>query len=108
MLSDAELFGERHKFKKQTKRREFREGMRITSLLDVKAGDYVVHIHHGVGMYAGLTKMNTAPFPGAPPVEKEFLVIAYEGQRSALRARGSSGSCPKIHWLARAAHPIGQ
>lgn len=79
VLSDAEIFGDRHKFKKQTKRKEFREGMRITSLLDVKAGDYVVHIHHGVGVYAGLTKMNTAPFPGAPPVEKEFLVIAYEG-----------------------------
>ncbi len=79
VLSDTELFGDRHRFKKQAKRREFREGMRITSLLDVKSGDYVVHIHHGIGIYAGLTKMNTAPFPGAPPVEKEFLVIAYEG-----------------------------
>lgn len=109
VLSDAELFGERHRFKKQTKRREFREGMRITSLLDVKAGDYVVHIHHGVGMYAGLTKMNTAPFPGAPPVEKEFLVIAYEGSDRLYvpvdqvdrvqKYIGSEGGAPSVNKL---------
>lgn len=109
VLSDAEIFGDRHKFKKQTKRREFREGMRITSLLDVKPGDYVVHIHHGIGVYAGLTKMNTAPFPGAPPVEKEFLVIAYEGSDRLYvpvdqvdrvqKYIGSEGGAPSVNKL---------
>jgi transcription-repair coupling factor (superfamily II helicase) len=55
------------------RKREFRDGMRITSLLDLKEGDYVVHIHHGIGMYRGLTKMTVQG------VEKEYLLIQYEG-----------------------------
>lgn len=109
VLSDTELWGDVRRFKKQTKRKEFREGMRITSLLDVKPGDFVVHIHHGIGVYAGLTKMNTAPFPGAPPVEKEFLVVAYEGSDRLYvpvdqvdrvqKYIGSEGGAPSVNKL---------
>ena len=47
--------------------------MRITSLLDLKDGDYVVHIHHGIGRYLGLTRIKSGG------VEKDFLLIQYEG-----------------------------
>ena len=55
------------------KRREFREGMRITSLLELKVGDFVVHIHHGIGLYQGLVKMTVQG------VEREYLLIQYDG-----------------------------
>jgi transcription-repair coupling factor (superfamily II helicase) len=73
VFSDAELFGSASSSRKKVGRRQFREGMRITSLLDVKSGDYVVHIHHGIGQYHGLTRMTNQG------VEKEYLLIAYDG-----------------------------
>ena len=73
VLTDAEIFGTAADKYKKMKRREFREGMRITSLLDVKEGDYVVHIHHGIGLYRGLTKMTVQG------IQKEYLQIEYDG-----------------------------
>lgn len=72
VLTDHEIFGQPTD-KQKTRRREFREGMRITSLLDLKEGDYVVHIHHGIGQYRGLQKMTVQG------VEKEYLLVMYEG-----------------------------
>lgn len=72
VFTDAEIFGSVQD-KLKGRKREFRDGMRITSLLDLKEGDYVVHIHHGIGMYRGLTKMTVQS------VEKEYLLIQYDG-----------------------------
>ena len=54
-------------------------------------------------------RVNTAPFPGAPPVEKEFLVIAYDGQDKLYvpvdqvdrvqKYIGSEGGAPSINKL---------
>jgi transcription-repair coupling factor (superfamily II helicase) len=52
VLTDAELFGANDK-KSPKRRQEFRGGLRLTSLLDLKPGDYVVHIHHGIGQFRG-------------------------------------------------------
>jgi transcription-repair coupling factor (superfamily II helicase) len=73
VLTDAEVFGTAADKLKSQRRREFREGMRITSLIDLKEGDYVVHIHHGIGLYRGLVRMTVQG------VEKEYLLIQYEG-----------------------------
>jgi transcription-repair coupling factor (superfamily II helicase) len=74
VLTDAEIFGApADRAKEVRRRREFREGLRITSLLDLKDGDYVVHIHHGIGIFRGLTKMTVQN------VEKEYLLVLYEG-----------------------------
>ena len=73
VLTDAEIIGAAADRFKKLKRREFREGMRITSLLDVKEGDYVVHINHGIGVYRGLTKMTVQG------IEKEYLQVEYDG-----------------------------
>lgn len=72
VLSDAEIFGD-PKAKAKPRRREFREGMRITSLLDIKTGDFVVHIHHGIGVYRGLTRMKVQG------VEREYMLVEYDG-----------------------------
>ncbi|MER3466954.1 MAG: hypothetical protein C4340_07740, partial [Armatimonadota bacterium] len=52
--------------------RHFREGVPISSILDLRPGDYVVHIQYGIGVYRGLTRRKVE---GA---EKEFLQIAYK------------------------------
>lgn len=72
VLTDAEVFGTPGE-KPKPRRREFREGMRITSLLELKEKDYVVHIHHGIGIFHGLTRMKVQG------IEREYMLIQYEG-----------------------------
>ncbi len=68
-VSDAELFGVA-RLKLPQKR--FMEGAPIATVLDLKPGDYVVHIHFGIGIFRGLTKRTIEG------VEKEFLFIEYQ------------------------------
>ena len=67
-LTDAELFGV-GRLKLPQKR--FHEGAPIATVLDLKPGDYVVHIQFGIGIYRGLVMRQ------AEGVEKEFLYIEY-------------------------------
>jgi transcription-repair coupling factor (superfamily II helicase) len=45
----------------------------VTDLRDLKVGDYIVHIDHGVGRFAGLQRI---PFG---PTEREVMEIEYSG-----------------------------
>ena len=40
---------------------------------DLKPGDYVVHVHHGVGRYAGMVKRSIGG------VERDYLLLEYRG-----------------------------
>lgn len=68
VVTDAELFGV-GRLKLPQKR--FKEGAPIATVLDLKAGDYVVHINFGIGIFRGLAKREIEG------VEKEFLFIEY-------------------------------
>ena len=68
LLTDAEFF-ERHRLRMPPRR--FNEGVPITSIMDLKPGDYVVHIHHGVGIFRGLTTLEREG------VTREYLLIEY-------------------------------
>lgn len=68
VISDAELFGVA---RLKLPQRRFMEGAPIATVLDLKPGDYVVHIHFGIGVFRGLVKRDEQG------VEKEFLHIDY-------------------------------
>lgn len=67
-LTDMELFGVG---RLKLPQRKFNEGLPITTVLDLKDGDYVVHINFGIGIFRGLV---TRPAAG---IEREFLFIEY-------------------------------
>jgi transcription-repair coupling factor (superfamily II helicase) len=69
LVSDAELFGVA-RLKLPQKR--FMEGSPIATVLDLKPGDYVVHINFGIGVFRGLVKRTVEG------VEKEFLFVEYQ------------------------------
>jgi len=71
VVTDAELFGAR-RIKRMRARK--RVGLPIESLADLKPGDYVVHVHHGIGIYKGLRR---EVVDGA---EREYLLIQYAGE----------------------------
>ena len=103
ILSDLEIFHPADLRKKSMIRPEFRDGIRLTSLLDLEPGDYVVHINHGIGRYRGLSKI---PVQGT---EKEFLLVQYDGNDKLYvptdqidrlqKYIGSEGNAPSVHKL---------
>ncbi|RYG34896.1 transcription-repair coupling factor, partial [bacterium] len=69
LVTDGELFGVA-RLKLPQKR--FMEGAPIATVLDLKPGDYVVHINFGIGVFRGLVKRTVEG------VEKEFLFVEYQ------------------------------
>ncbi len=71
LITDSEIFGwERPQ--PRTKQREVAETPE-TIYSDLQAGDYVVHIDHGVGRFVGLVGRNLDGH------DREFLAIEYDG-----------------------------
>ena len=70
LLTDAELFGAARPV---VSRRRVAGGVAISSVLDLKEQDHVVHIHHGIGLYRGLVKRKVEG------VEKDYLLVEYAG-----------------------------
>ena len=71
VYTEHELF---HQPRKRTPRRMFQEGKKITVLDDLRAGDYVVHVNHGIGRYMGIEKLAVGD------TERDYLVIKYRGE----------------------------
>ena len=71
LFTDAEIFGVR---KAQARRRHFKRRRAATPetfFADVKPGDYVVHVEHGIGVFQGLVKL------ALDDVEREYLAVRY-------------------------------
>jgi transcription-repair coupling factor (superfamily II helicase) len=52
-------------------RRRASEGVPLSALTDLRPGDFVVHINHGLGIYRGLVRR------GAAEADREYLLIEY-------------------------------
>jgi transcription-repair coupling factor (superfamily II helicase) len=73
ILSDHEIFGKHYRKKREFKKTSSRP---IDSFMDLKSGDYVVHINHGIGIFRKIERM------AAGGVERDFLLIDYaEGDK---------------------------
>ena len=72
LLTDNELFN--WQAKKRGVKKQYTYGERITRMDELKSGDFVVHINHGIGQYLGLVTQNVQG------VEREFFQINYANQ----------------------------
>ncbi|MCR5590794.1 MAG: transcription-repair coupling factor [Lachnospiraceae bacterium] len=68
VISEADIFTERHRKKK---RRTKFEGSHIASFTELSPGDYVVHISHGLGIYQGIEQVSV------DNVTKDYMKISY-------------------------------
>ncbi|MCW2277026.1 transcription-repair coupling factor [Heliophilum fasciatum] len=101
VLTDAEIFGREKKPRKPKK--STKAGTKIDSFLDLNAGDYVVHVNHGIGRYLGVEKLEVGG------IHKDYLVIRYAGEDRLYvptdqvhlmqKYVGSEGVVPKIYKL---------
>ena len=69
VLSDTDIYGTAY----QRARKKQNAGERIASFTDLKAGDYVVHDLHGVGLYKGVVQLDS---DGS---KRDYLLIQYAG-----------------------------
>ncbi|MFW5979525.1 MAG: transcription-repair coupling factor, partial [Halanaerobium sp.] len=72
VFSDREVFGNEQKRKRKIG--DFEDGVEISSINDLKAGDFVVHENHGIGKYLGV---KTLEIQGQ---HKDYLVLKYAGE----------------------------
>jgi len=69
IISDDEIFARQRK--RIRRRIKFKEGAPILSLVDLKEGDYVVHVIHGIGIYDGIKRIEV------DGKQQDFLKINY-------------------------------
>ncbi|MDO9000110.1 MAG: transcription-repair coupling factor [Bacteroidota bacterium] len=59
VYTDHQIFERYHRFKLKELKHKSAEAFTIKELLTLNPGDYVTHIDHGIGRFAGLQKINT-------------------------------------------------
>lgn len=101
VLTEKELFNQVKK--NRPYRKQLSNAERLKDYTDLKIGDYVVHIHHGIGRYLG---METLKFSG---VHQDYLTIAYRNDDKVYvpvdqlhlvqKYVSSEGKTPIIHKL---------
>jgi transcription-repair coupling factor (superfamily II helicase) len=89
--------------KKKKKKSKYSGGKKIDHFAELKVGDYIVHEHHGVGVYRGIETMEI------DQISKDFIKIDYRdngslyistNQLSSIQKYiGAEGKAPKLNKL---------
>lgn len=69
VLSEDEIFGRERRLPQRHS--TFKEGAPILSLIDLKEGDYIVHVSHGIGIYEKMLRLDI------DGKSQDFLVLKY-------------------------------
>lgn len=72
VITETELFNKKAK-RRSARSQKLTNAEKIQSYSELNAGDYVVHVNHGIGKYLGIT---TLEING---VHKDYLQIKYQG-----------------------------
>ena len=102
VISDKEVFGEAKRKLSKTKNKS--KGVsKIKSFAELKPGDYVVHVNHGIGVYKGIKQIEVGGH------KRDYLDIVYDkGDKLYVpvdqldlvqKYIGSEGKSPKINKL---------
>ena len=69
VISEDELFGSRQR--RPIRHKPSTDGTPILSLIDLKVGDYVVHVSHGIAVYDGIRRL------AIDGKSQDFLILKY-------------------------------
>ena len=104
MFTDHQIFDRFHKYSlKSDRARSGKLAMSLKELSSIEVGDYIVHIDHGVGRFAGLVRTNVNGTP------QEMIKLLYQNDdivfvsihalHKLAKYRGKEGVPPKINKL---------
>lgn len=101
LITESELFKKR--VRSPRKKQKISNAERIKSYQELKLGDYVVHVNHGVGKYLGIETMKVKD------KHKDYLLIQYAGDDKLFvpidqielvqKFVGSEGKEPRLYKL---------
>ena len=100
VITENEIFSRQAR---KRRRHIHKGGDKINSFIDLKAGDYVVHINQGVGQYLGVERLSIGDN------ERDYLLIRYAGEDKLYlpvdqldliqKYVGSDSGAPKLYRL---------
>jgi transcription-repair coupling factor (superfamily II helicase) len=100
--TDHQIFERYHRYKAQNKQ-QARESISIKELNKLHQGDYVVHIDHGIGQFAGLvkTEVNGKTQEAIRLVykDKDSLLVNLHSLHRISKYKGKDGSEPTLNKL---------
>ena len=104
--TDHQIFERYHRFKLKSRKAE-REAISLKELNKLHQGDYVVHIDHGIGKFAGLikTEENGKMQEAIRLVyrDNDSLLVSIHSLHRISKYKGKDGTEPKINKLGTAA-----
>lgn len=99
IITENEIYGEL----RSPRRERYRKAKQTVPFADLKAGDYVVHVNHGIGRYQGVVSLSIGG------VQKDYLLIQYAGEDKLYvptdqigliqKYLGTEGAAPKLSRL---------
>jgi len=104
LYTDHQIFKRYHKFSlKSQKQRESKQALTIKELNSLEVGDYVVHVDHGVGRFAGLQRIDIngkqQEVIRLDYKEKDVLFVNIHSLHKISKYRSKDGIPPKIYRL---------
>ena len=102
IFTDHQIFNRHHKFKSKTKFSD-KQIITLKQLTNLKLGDYVTHIDHGIGLFSGLHKIENnrkkqevikLTYKGG-----DILYISIHALHKISKYSGKEGGVPKINQL---------
>ena len=105
LFTDHQIFDRFHKYSLKTDHaRDAKMALTLKELMQFEPGDYVVHIDHGVGRFAGLVRM-----PGSDGEMQEMIKLVYKNEDAVYvsihslhkvsKYKGKEGEPPRISSL---------
>ncbi|OPX88674.1 MAG: Transcription-repair-coupling factor [Pelotomaculum sp. PtaB.Bin104] len=98
VITESDIYGQRKKLRRERKQFE-----RLTPFVDMKVGDHVVHVNHGIGRYLGVVPLTIGG------IQKEYLLVKYAGEDKLYvpvdqvgliqKYLGSEGEAPRLSRL---------
>lgn len=101
-FTDHQIFDRYYKYKRR-KGYERSQAITLKELRDLKSGDYITHIDHGIGKYAGLEKIEvngrSQEMIRLVYADNDLLYVNINSLNRIAKYSGKEGAVPKINKL---------
>ncbi|MCM1347916.1 MAG: transcription-repair coupling factor [Firmicutes bacterium] len=103
-FTDHQIFDRFHKYNlKSDRARSGKLAMSLKELSSIEPGDYIVHVDHGVGRFAGLMRTNvsgrTQEMIKLTYANNDTIFVSIHSLHKLAKYRGKEGVAPKINKL---------
>ncbi|MBX2985461.1 MAG: transcription-repair coupling factor [Bacteroidia bacterium] len=103
VYTEHQIFNRFYRFKNKHGRINKNAALTLKELKDLKIGDFVTHIDHGVGKFAGLQKMDVkGKMQEVVKIiyrDNDMLYVSISSLHKISRFSGQEGTAPKVHKL---------